>query len=98
MNNTILDYLAARAIEPSTWVSMGTMLSGLGIVIAPDKWQAIMGLGMGIGGFLGMVLRERKKTSATEIKNVVEAVVKPTALEPAPPPPKELEAIKANGH
>lgn len=78
----ILEYLVSRMQEPSTWVSLGVLATGIGWNIAPDYWQAIAGIGMGLGGLLGTILREHKKTSAVEIKNVVEAVVKPQAMEP----------------
>lgn len=83
--NDALAYIAARFTEPSTWVSLGSLLTGVGIVVAPDKWQAIMGIGMGLGGFLGVILRERKKTTPDEIKKVVEDTVTPAVL-------------KSNGH
>lgn len=80
--DTAVGYIVARLQEPSTWVSLGSMLTGLGIVIAPDKWQAIMGIGLGVGGFLGAVLRERKKTTPAEIKEVVKDTVVPNAVQP----------------
>lgn len=92
----LLQYVAGRLREPSTYVSLGVMATGLGFQIAPDKWQAISSICLGVGGLAGILLQE-KKTSAVEIKNVVQAVVKDTALEPAPPPAHELEKIKTNG-
>lgn len=80
--DTAIAYIVARLQEPSTWVSLGSMLTGLGIVIAPDKWQAIMGIGLGVGGFLGAILRERKKTTPEEIKTVVKDTVVPNAVQP----------------
>ncbi len=80
MANEVAEYLVARAQEPSTWVSLGSVFTGVGFVIAPDKWQLIAGIGMGVGGLLGAVLRERKKTTAAEIKTVVKEVVEPEAL------------------
>jgi hypothetical protein len=82
--DAILDYAVARLQEPSTWVSLGTMLTGLGVVIAPEYWQAIMGVGMSAGGLAGVVLRERKKTTPAEIKKVVEQTVEPEVLKEAP--------------
>lgn len=78
--NFLADYIVGRIQEPSTWVSLGTTLTGLGVVIAPEYWQAIMGVGMSLGGFLGVVLRERKKTTSQEIKAVVEQTVTPDAI------------------
>ena len=89
--NSIWEYLASRLQEPSTWVSIGTLLTGVGVTIAPDYWQSIMGIGMGLGGLLGAVLRERKKTTPSEIKAVVEAVVKPEVTVSVSKP--QLEAV-----
>jgi len=65
------EYLAQRLTEPSTWVSLGVMATGLGFGIAPDHWQSIAMVGMGLGGLAGTLLRERKKTTSTDIVNVV---------------------------
>lgn len=96
--DAFLDYLAARLQEPSTWVSIGSLLTGVGVVIAPQYWQAIMGVGMIGGGLLGTILRERKKTTAAEVKSVVEAVVKPEATKEIIPSPPVLEAVMKNGN
>ncbi len=76
----ILEYVTARMKEPSTWASLGIFVTGIGWNIAPEYWQAIAGIGMGIGGALGFVLRERKKTTTAEIKAVVAATVEPSAM------------------
>lgn len=76
------EYLAARLQESSTWVSIGSIITGLGFVIAPEYWQAISVIGLGLGGLLGAVLRERKKTTPEEIKAVVKDTVVPNAVQP----------------
>ena len=78
--DSVLEYAVARLQEPSTWVSLGTMLTGLGVTIAPEYWQAIMGVGMSLGGAAGVVMRERKKTTTAEIKQVVQQTVDSSAL------------------
>lgn len=90
--DAILDYLSQKMKEPSTWISLGALATAVGWKISPADWSNIALFGMGIGGLLGVILSERKKTSPTEIKAVVENVVKPAALEPIQPAPKELEA------
>lgn len=98
MWDTILEYLAQRLKEPSTYVSLGALGTAIGWRVSPENWNAIATFCMGAGGLLGMILTERKKTSPTEIKNVVEAVVKPQALEPVKPSEPQLqEAMKGNG-
>ncbi len=73
-------------------MSLGTLATGLGFAIAPEYWQSIAAVGMGLGGLLGTILRERKKTTPQEIKAVVEAVAKPEAVKPVQPSPVVLEA------
>jgi hypothetical protein len=75
-----LEYLIARFQEPSTWVSLGTMLTGIGVSIAPQHWQIIMAVGMIGGGALGAAIRERKKTTPAEIKAVVQQTVEKGSL------------------
>lgn len=53
-----LAYIAERASEPSTWAGLGSLLTGVGVYVAPDQWREIMGIGMSVGGFLAVVLRD----------------------------------------
>jgi hypothetical protein len=78
--DAFLEYCIARSQEPSTWVSLGTMLTGIGVTVAPQHWQIIMGVCMFIGGGLGAAMRERKKTTSAEIKAVVQQTVEANAL------------------
>ena len=72
--NATLTYFVTRLQEPSTWVSLGSVLTGLGVVISPEHWQAIMGICMVAGGGAGVFLRERAKTAA-EIKTIAAQTV-----------------------
>lgn len=93
------EYLVARFQEPSTWVSLGLIFTGAGFNIAPEHWQAIAGFGLIGFGAIGAALQERKKISATQVKSVVEAIVKPQALDPnAPTTAHELERVMKNGN
>ena len=94
--DSFLEYLAARLQEPSTWVSLGTLGTAIGWKIAPQYWETIALVGMGAGGAIGTFLRERKKTTAIEIKNVVEAVVKSEVTKPVST--ATLEAAMKNGN
>ena len=82
MNSQSVEWLVARAQEPSTWVSLGTMLTGLGFAVAPEYWQSISAVCMSLGGLAGVLLRERKKTTTADIVTVVEDTVKPSAMQP----------------
>lgn len=65
----MLQYAIERLKEKSTWVAMGSMLTGAGVIISPDSWQAIMGIGMGLSGLISMFMPAR----------VTESQVKPDA-------------------
>lgn len=54
--NATLRYIAARLGEKSTWVALGSVLTGLGVMVKPEQWQAIMGLAMGISGMISIFL------------------------------------------
>ena len=94
-----LEYLSQRLKEPSTWTSLGILVTAIGWKAAPQYWDSIAMIGMGIGGILGAVLAERKKTTPAEIKAVVQAVAKPEAIKPVQPSEPELKAVmqKSNG-
>lgn len=76
--DSTLDYIAARLQEPSTYASLGMLFTAIGWQIAPDQWQAIAGICMGVGGLIGSVLRERKKATEKEIKEVAKEAVHET--------------------
>lgn len=71
---SLLSWLSARLSEPSTWVSLGTMITAIGFNIAPEYWTQIAAVGMGLGGLAGLILKEKKTTTA-QIKSVAEKAV-----------------------
>lgn len=87
-----LDYLSGRLQEPSTWNAFGMIFTGAGYALAPERWQAITVIGMIGFGAIGAGLRERKKTSAADVKSVVEATVRSDAMKPVQPSTPALEA------
>lgn len=64
----ILLYILDRMKERGTWLSLGTALTGMGVLIAPQKWDLIMAIGMGIPGiitaFIPPVIQEKNITPA----------------------------------
>ncbi|HEY5209885.1 MAG TPA: hypothetical protein VIJ42_10625 [Stellaceae bacterium] len=54
----MLQYLLARAVEPSSYAGAASLLSMLGIVIAPAEWQAIVGVLTAVAGLIAIVLPE----------------------------------------
>lgn len=65
---TALEYILDRLKERSTWLSIGTFLTGLGVVIKPDQWQIIMGIGMGLPGLITTFMPPR-----IQEKNIIPA-------------------------
>lgn len=61
-------YILDRMKERGTWLSLGSALTGMGVIIAPDKWQLVMAIGMGIPGiitaFIPPVIQEKNITPA----------------------------------
>jgi len=37
----MLDWIAARASEPSTWRGLAMLAGVAGLAVSPDQWQAI---------------------------------------------------------
>lgn len=52
-------YMLERLKEKSTWTSIGVALTGIGVNVSPDQWQAIMGFGMGAVALIGVFLPAR---------------------------------------
>ncbi len=50
--DTIIRYILDRMKERGTWLSLGTALTGMGVVIAPKQWDLIMAIGMGVPGIV----------------------------------------------
>lgn len=61
MTRITISYIASRIREPSTWAGLGTALTGVGVTVSPEHWQAIMGLGMGIGGMIAVLFPDGSK-------------------------------------
>lgn len=60
--SNLLDVLIGKMKEPSTWVSLGSLLTAVGFAVRPDLWQQISSVAMGLGGVLGILLSEKKST------------------------------------
>ncbi|MGH6982430.1 MAG: hypothetical protein ACREFC_14610 [Stellaceae bacterium] len=54
----MLDYLLARAKEPSSYAGLASLLSAAGIAVAPAEWQAIVGVLTSGAALLAIVLPE----------------------------------------
>lgn len=61
-------YVVERFKEKSTWVALGSFLTACGIAIAPQKWDLIMTIGMGLPSLIAIFIPAR-----VQEKNVVPA-------------------------
>jgi hypothetical protein len=53
------DYLIARAKEPSSWRGLFLLLTAIGIPVAPEMADAIIIVGLGIAGALGVATPDK---------------------------------------
>jgi len=59
MDTSAFSYVISRLREPSTWVGLGSLLTGLGIAIAPEYWDAITSVGLSVGGLIAVLVSEK---------------------------------------
>lgn len=48
------DYILARAKEPSTWRGLFLLLTAIGVPVAPEMANAIITIGLGLAGAVGV--------------------------------------------
>lgn len=58
MVNWLIRWCLARVREPSTWKGAVALLTAFGIAISPEMAQAIVALGLAIGGIINVVTPE----------------------------------------
>jgi len=54
----MLSYILARAKEPSSYAGLATLLGIAGVSVAPNEWQAIVGVFTAAASLLAIVLPE----------------------------------------
>ncbi|HXE17642.1 MAG TPA: hypothetical protein VN632_10460 [Stellaceae bacterium] len=54
----MLNYLLARAKEPSSYAGLAGLLGMAGVTLAPDEWQAIVGVLTAGASLLAIILPE----------------------------------------
>lgn len=64
----VASYILNRLKEKSTWVALGSVLTGMGVAFSPENWQMIMTIGMGIPGIISVLI-----PSSVMEKNIVAA-------------------------
>jgi hypothetical protein len=54
------DYILERAKEPSTWRGLIMVLTSAGLVVSPDLAAAIVSVGTGLAGLVGIFTTDKK--------------------------------------
>lgn len=63
----MLNFLLARAKEPSSYAGLATLLGLAGISVAPAEWQAIVGVLTAVASLVAIVLPEASGAAAPPI-------------------------------
>ena len=53
------DYIIARMKEPSTWRGLFLLLTAIGVPVAPEMANAIITIGLGIAGAIGVATPDK---------------------------------------
>jgi hypothetical protein len=53
------DYLIARAKEPSSWRGLFLILTAIGVPVAPEMADAIITIGLGLAGAIGVAAPDK---------------------------------------
>jgi hypothetical protein len=52
-------YILARAAEPSSWRGLILLLTAIGVPIAPSMAEAIITIGLGVAGVIGVATPDK---------------------------------------
>lgn len=53
----ILNFILARASEPSTWRGLFLFASAVGVTVSPELQNAIIATGLGASGLVGVLTK-----------------------------------------
>lgn len=56
----ILEWIAARIKEPTTWHGINILLTAIGVTLEPALMQAIITIGMGVSSLILIITKERE--------------------------------------
>lgn len=59
--NRLLAYARARMAEASTWRALVLVLTAAGLNLSPAQHEAIIAIGLGVAGLIGVLFPDRKK-------------------------------------
>ena len=60
------DYLLDRLKEPSTWRGLVLIATSAGVAVTPAMADAIVALGIGLAGVIGVVTADKKPVEKSE--------------------------------
>lgn len=53
-------YIVDRLRERSTWIGLFALLTGMGINVAPDMQDIIIGMGLAASGLIGILTKDKQ--------------------------------------
>ena len=56
----MLDFILARGKEASTWRGLVALVTAAGIVVSPELVEAIVALGLGVIGLIGVLTKDKQ--------------------------------------
>lgn len=73
MNKQLVDWLMTRLGEQSTWRGIFLVLAALGLQIAPDLWDKILTISLGIIGIINIVRKEKNENATYSVSGTTSA-------------------------
>lgn len=78
---SILPWIIARMKEPSTWKGLIALAAACGVVINPEYAAIILAAGVGMAGFINVVITDPNKDDfKAEIESALNDVIIPTVV------------------
>jgi len=74
----LIEWVLARMAEPTTWRGIIGILSACGATLSPEHAAAILAGGMGLAGFINVVIKDPKNITA-DISAAINDVIIPVA-------------------
>ena len=74
---SILPWIIARMREPSTWKGLIALAAALGVYISPENAAIILAAGVGIAGFINVIITDPNKD---DFKAEIESAINDVAI------------------
>lgn len=65
---SIVNWLAQRLKERNTWLGLASLLSAVGVVLEPALSEAIISVGVALGGLILVITKDEPKAEKLEKK------------------------------